>query len=275
MGRNSFVAYGSYRDAAKRLPFETRAKFYEAIFDYALDGDYESGQDPIVDGYMDLIIPQIDAAAERHQESVKNGKKGGRPPKKTIEQKEKTNGFENEKPMVSDKKRGGFENKNLNVDVDVYVDDDVDVYNSFLHGAENNSEPKEEPVIELTLNDKSEYPITQTKVDEWQELYPAVDVMQQLRNMKGWLDSNPTRRKTKTGINRFITGWLSKEQNRGGSVSTRGKPNKLSADDRKSYQDSIKKDDEWLDNVDTSEFDNIMSTLHGTSRTKDEVLKYG
>ena len=80
------------------------------------------------------------------------------------------------------------------------------------------SEPqpaKEKPVILLPLNTKEEYPIYQADVDEWSELYPSVDVMQQLRNMKGWLDSNPTRRKTKKGIMRFITGWLQKEQDKG------------------------------------------------------------
>lgn len=82
------------------------------------------------------------------------------------------------------------------------------------------SEPKEdlasEPaVITLTLNDKSEYPIFQKDIDEWKELYPAVDVMQQLRHMKAWCDSNPTKRKTKRGVKRFITSWLMKEQDKG------------------------------------------------------------
>lgn len=70
-------------------------------------------------------------------------------------------------------------------------------------------------VITLTLNDKSEYPISQEQVDGWKELYPAVDVMQQLRGMKGWLDANPARRKTKTGILRFVNSWLSREQDKG------------------------------------------------------------
>lgn len=72
------------------------------------------------------------------------------------------------------------------------------------------------PVIELILNDKSLYLITQEDIDEWQELYPAVDIMQQLRNMKGWLNSNPAKRKTRKGIKRFINSWLSKEQDKGG-----------------------------------------------------------
>ena len=71
------------------------------------------------------------------------------------------------------------------------------------------------PVITLTLNDGTEYPITQEQVDGWKELYPAVDVMQQLRNMRGWLNANKTRRKTRAGILRFVNGWLAKEQDRG------------------------------------------------------------
>lgn len=58
--------------------------------------------------------------------------------------------------------------------------------------------------------------IFQSSVDEWQTLYPGVDIMQQLRNMRGWLEANPTRRKTKRGIKRFIVNWLGKEQNRSG-----------------------------------------------------------
>lgn len=71
------------------------------------------------------------------------------------------------------------------------------------------------PVISLPLNDGTEYPVSQEQCQKWAGLYPAVDVIQQLRNMVGWLDSNPSRRKTKAGISRFITGWLSREQDRG------------------------------------------------------------
>lgn len=65
------------------------------------------------------------------------------------------------------------------------------------------------PVIGLPLNDGTEYEITEEQCREWSALYPSVDVLQQLRNMRGWLLSNKERRKTKRGIGRFITGWLS------------------------------------------------------------------
>lgn len=74
--------------------------------------------------------------------------------------------------------------------------------------------PSEPAVISLILNDKSQFPVTETDIRNWQELYPAVNILQELRNMKGWLDSNPAKRKTKAGIRRFINGWLSREQDK-------------------------------------------------------------
>lgn len=73
------------------------------------------------------------------------------------------------------------------------------------------------PVISLLLNDKSLYPVTEDQVNHWEELFPAVNVMQELRNMAAWCEANPQKRKTKSGILRFITSWLSKEQNKGGN----------------------------------------------------------
>lgn len=77
--------------------------------------------------------------------------------------------------------------------------------------------PDSNSFISLPLNDKSEFPITENMISEWAELYPAVDIKQDLRKMKGWLDSNPSRRKTKSGIKRFITNWLAKTQDSGGN----------------------------------------------------------
>lgn len=74
--------------------------------------------------------------------------------------------------------------------------------------------PIEASVITITLNDKSEYPIYQSMIDEWNELYPNVDVLQELRKMKGWSNANPAKRKTKKGIQRFINAWLAREQDK-------------------------------------------------------------
>lgn len=84
-------------------------------------------------------------------------------------------------------------------------------------------EPDTAPaVISILLNDKSLYNISESDIEYWSELYPAVNVIQELRNMKGWCDNNPERRKTARGIRRFINSWLAKEQDRGGTKQSSG-----------------------------------------------------
>ena len=69
-------------------------------------------------------------------------------------------------------------------------------------------------VISLPLNDGTLYPITQPDIDKWTELYPAVNVISELRKMVGWLDANKDRRKTRKGVLRFIVNWLSGQQDK-------------------------------------------------------------
>lgn len=75
--------------------------------------------------------------------------------------------------------------------------------------------------IKLPLNDSTEFAVPQSFADEMAKLYPAVDVMQQLSAMRGWLIGNPTKRKTRAGIKRFITSWLAREQDRGRPTAQR------------------------------------------------------
>lgn len=69
------------------------------------------------------------------------------------------------------------------------------------------------PAVVLPLVDGTDFEISVEMVAELSSLYPAVDVEQQLRNMRGWLLANPKNRKTKAGIMRFVNSWLSREQN--------------------------------------------------------------
>lgn len=71
-----------------------------------------------------------------------------------------------------------------------------------------------EAVMKIPLCDKTEYGVTAEMVAECQSLFPAVDVMQELRTMRAWCLSNPTNQKTRSGAARFITSWLARSQNR-------------------------------------------------------------
>lgn len=68
--------------------------------------------------------------------------------------------------------------------------------------------------ITLTLNTGKDHPIGESMVRELGGLYPAVDVMAELRKMKGWFLANPNKKKTKAGIMRFVTNWLAREQDK-------------------------------------------------------------
>lgn len=101
--------------------------------------------------------------------------------------------------------------------------------------APENPPPTCPPVISLPLNTGEEYPVSQEMAAKWQELYPAVDVEQQLRNMRGWLEANTSRRKTRKGILKFINHWLADKQDKGGTP--RASPLPLQAAEKQSEGD--------------------------------------
>lgn len=72
------------------------------------------------------------------------------------------------------------------------------------------------PIASMILNDGTYFNVSASDFNKWAVLYPAVDVMQELRKMVGWCDNNPRKRKTKSGIRRFINNWLAGEQDKGG-----------------------------------------------------------
>ena len=114
--------------------------------------------------------------------------------------------------------KGQCPKKEDNVRQEKEIEKEIDINNN-IYIAQSDKithepTPIEPSVITITLNDKSEYPIYQSMIDEWNELYPNVDVLQELRKMKGWSNANPAKRKTKKGIQRFINAWLSREQDK-------------------------------------------------------------
>lgn len=96
-------------------------------------------------------------------------------------------------------------------------------------GVNDGAEPPaaQPPAITLQLNTGAEHPIHDEQVREFAGLYPAVDVMAELRKMRGWLIANPANRKTAGGVLRFVTRWLGQEQDKAGKSG--GKPAASSA----------------------------------------------
>lgn len=64
----------------------------------------------------------------------------------------------------------------------------------------------------IPLNDNSEYVVPLVDLAEWRKIFPAVDVEQELREMRAWSKANPQKRKTRRGINSHIVRWLQRAQ---------------------------------------------------------------
>ncbi len=71
-----------------------------------------------------------------------------------------------------------------------------------------------EAVMQLPAVGRKFYAVTRGQVERWEELFPAIDVVQCLRSMVAWLEANPKNRKTTSGMARFVANWLSREQNK-------------------------------------------------------------
>lgn len=74
--KQSFVMYGSFLEAAENLEPD---KFKECILkmrDFALYGEDVSSTDPVVNIILTMAKPNLNAAAERYQQRVKNGEIG-------------------------------------------------------------------------------------------------------------------------------------------------------------------------------------------------------
>lgn len=199
MERDGMVFYRSFYDAIKELPPEDFKKCTVALLEYGLNGT-EPETSGIEKTVYIMAKPQIDKNNQRYI----NGKQGGRNKNQTETETEPNQNQTETKLDPKDKDKDKVKDK----------DKDINIYSS------EQSTEQPEAVIKLPLNDKSEYPIYDGAVQEWAGLYPAVDVIQQLRNMKGWLDANPTKRKTRRGIEKFINAWLAREQDTGGSGRT-------------------------------------------------------
>lgn len=236
MALEYFAAYHSYLKSIEPLNDAERGRLFTACLQYSM-----TGIEPELHGNERFIFPTIQSQIDRDREKYdrkceknrENGTRGGQanaaerkqteanapqtPPKEKEKEKEK----EKTKEKAKEK-----ENVSQSLPPASSPYPPTDGSSCAEAGAAASTPaaqaPPKEPdvpaVITLTLNDKSEYPVTQADIDGWQELYPAVDVMQQLRAMRGWIDANPQNRKTRAGIRRFVNGWLSKEQNRGGSA---------------------------------------------------------
>lgn len=110
---------------------------------------------------------------------------------------------------VTGAKRIGNVEKEIEKEIEIDKEKDINT----LCPEVKTSEPKVFISLPLVTGSGS-FDVTFDYLNSLRQLYPAIDMEQEFRKMCGWLDSNPRNRKTARGIKRFITGWLSRAQDK-------------------------------------------------------------
>lgn len=209
----SFLVYYDNEVIVLRLQDEEAGKLFKSLFPYGrrqVKPDFE--ENPALAMAFDILSMAIDRDNEKYERRCdanrENGRKGGRPKKDQTETQKSERFFP--KPKKADKDKDKDRDKDSQKDKDMQKDNIKTVCSEPEEPAPNPSG------ILLPLNDKTVYDVPLDKIAVWKDAYPAVDVEQELKRMAAWLDSNPTRRKTRRGIAKFINTWLSREQDEGG-----------------------------------------------------------
>lgn len=78
-------------------------------------------------------------------------------------------------------------------------------------------EPEEPSDFDFVLSSGERWNLPKSKISEYSRTFPTIDLDSEMKLAAQWLRDNPQRRKTASGMYRFLTNWLSKTQNtRGG-----------------------------------------------------------
>lgn len=197
--RDSVVFYRSFYEAIRELPDGDLVKCFKAIMDYGLD-EVVPEEAGIAKSIYLMAKPQIDANNKRYL----NGTKGGRPKTKPEpkENQSETKPKPNEtipEPKEKDK---------------VKEKDNVKDNNKTICPEAEKSAPDSKTAIAFILNDGTMYDVSENDVEYYQQLYPGIDVMQELRKIAGWCDANWKNRKTRSGAKRFLNNWLTRAQDK-------------------------------------------------------------
>jgi len=227
--------FKSYLDAVKDLPAEIYKEIMNAALIYAFYGTEPENLSSIAAGFFTLMRPNIDASLSKSRSGQNGGKKSGevRDPKQTGSKDEadaKQIGSNSEasvkqtrsKDEANTKQTGSKDEadaKQLGIGVGEGKGEGVGTGDINTNSSERSKiahEP-EADVEAIPLNDGTEWRPTQKQYEEYVRLYPAVNVQSEFRGMRGWCLSNPSKRKTRRGVERFVTGWLERCQNRGGN----------------------------------------------------------
>lgn len=223
MSQRYIPIYLSWLEDTEQLSDQEKGRLIDALVLFARGEEWQSrikGNEKFV---VKLLMGQIERAAVRSETNRANGSKGGRPAStKTENNPTKAKKSENNPSVNSGSHININSNSNINSNINSNGNSNGESKRKDSAEPSAGSAPEAGCGIAITLNTGERYEPTESKVEQWAQLYPAVDVRQQLRNMSGWCDANRAKRKTRGGVERFIAGWLAREQDRGARPKSGG-----------------------------------------------------
>lgn len=206
------------RRLAKCGSAEDIDSFYDALGEYLESGERMQGTD-LAEMVLTPIISEMEREKDKHEKRVAAGKARWSSDAQAMVEQCSSNAQAKKEIKEKEKKQ-----KKENTEKEVYassVDNTCSNNSSVLSPSDACAEPKIDsapeapPIASIILNDGTEFAVTQDIYDRLARTYPAVDTMQQLREIENWCFSNPKNRKTRNGVMRFINSWFSREQDKG------------------------------------------------------------
>lgn len=209
MKKPSFLVYYDNEVIVLRLPDDEAGKLFKSLFPYGkeqIKPDFDAS--PALAMAFDILSMAIDRDNEKYKNRCEKNREN-------IKKRWDDTGKQSNTSVYDGKQSNTiYTDKDKDRDKGMHKEKERDNICSICTEPEE-SAPNLSGIL-LILNDKTFYDVPSDKIALWKEAYPAVDVEQQLKRIRTWLDSNPTRRKTRRGIVRFINSWLAREQDEGG-----------------------------------------------------------
>jgi len=223
-GKDSFILYTKYIHIFNALSVEQRGLLITHILNYVNDLIPDEQEDNIIDPLVKMawVSIKIDLKADlvKWKDTCKKrsdaGKKGGAP-------KGNTNASKTTETSKTTKCLKKQAKQAKQADSDSEYDSDYEYDSELLNNVSKDtmaaiSNDNRQPTIILPCLSNYNHPIYEEDIEHYKELYPAVDIITELKKMLGWLEANPSNKKTKNGIKAFISRWLSKCQDRAPKV---------------------------------------------------------
>lgn len=213
-----FMLFRTYKPMVDIMTDEQAGKLLRLLFEYFETWDVPDIDDGMIKAVFALVSSDMRKADENWKKvcarNAENGRKGGRP-KKAAEPAEteetqpnptEPTGFFGNRENPTEPKKAKLK---LKLKENINISDPL-----ITSTGESVPAPPEADCEAIPLNDGTEWKPSADLFAEWERLYPGIDVNQKIRDMRGWCLSNPTRRKTRRGVQAFVTSWLSREQNK-------------------------------------------------------------